>query len=129
VKNVLIVDSDLGFVFWLGQALDAAGYDTLPARGVAEAISLLAEVRVRIDVILVRCTLAGAEKLVADLRWAQRGYLKALALIDEDEGESETMGAWDGWQIKPNLPDTTARKIFLELVQDSLANSTRFSTT
>jgi hypothetical protein len=29
---VMIVDSDLGFAFWLGQALDYAGYQALPGQ-------------------------------------------------------------------------------------------------
>jgi DNA-binding NtrC family response regulator len=129
VKNVLIVDSDLGFVFWLGQALDAAGYDTLPAKGVTEAIALIGELKVWIDILMIRCTLPGAESLAADLRWAQRGHLKAIALIDESDGRTESMSAWDGWQLKPNLPDTTARKIFLNLVQGVLAGGTTVPTT
>jgi hypothetical protein len=39
--------------------LDKAGYETLPAKGVSEAIAVLREVEVRIDVLIVQCTLPG----------------------------------------------------------------------
>jgi DNA-binding response OmpR family regulator len=124
VKNVLIVDNDLGFVFWLGQALDAAGYDTLPAKGVAEAVALLAELKVEVDVLILRPALRGGEEFAADLRYNQNGQLKTIALTEEDEGRLASMSGWDGWQMKPRLPDANARKIFLSLVHEVLTTGT-----
>jgi len=117
VKNILIVDNDFGFVFWLGQALDAAGYEALPAKGVSEAVALLAELRVVIDVIILRCNLPGADELVEKLRSTQRGRLKAIALIEQTIERRELLSAWDGWQLKPHLTDNTGRGNFLKLVQ------------
>ncbi|MBZ5595222.1 MAG: hypothetical protein LAP39_23505 [Acidobacteriia bacterium] len=129
MKNVLIVDNDLGFAFWLGRILDAAGYETLPAKGIGEALALLREVPVRIDVLMVLCSLPGANVFAAELRGSQRGLLKTIALIDQDDERSESMAAWDGWQIKPKLPDGIARKIFLSLVQSILTNGAAVPTT
>jgi hypothetical protein len=36
-KTVLIVDEDLGFVFWLGRLLTETGYQAWPARSGVEA--------------------------------------------------------------------------------------------
>ena len=124
VKNVLIIDNDLGFVFWLGQALDAAGYETLPAKGITEAVSLLAELKVRIDVLIVRCTLTGAGDFARAFRASQKGYLKTIALVDETDGHGDRMHDWDGWQLKPRMPDTLARNTFLSLVQGVLSLDT-----
>jgi hypothetical protein len=124
VKNVLIIDNDLGFVFWLGQALDAAGYETLPAKGITEAVSLLAELKVRIDVLIVRCTLNGAGDFARAFRASQKGYLKTIALVDETDGHGERMKDWDGWQLKPRMPDILARNTFLSLVQGVLSLDT-----
>lgn len=129
VKNVLIVDNDLGFVFWLGRVLDAAGYETLPAKGIGEAFALLREIPVRIDVLMVLCTLPGANVFAAELRGSQRGHLKAIALMDQDDERGESMAAWDGWQIKPKLPDGIARKTFLSLVQSIFTNGAAAPTT
>jgi len=128
VKNILIIDNDLGFVFWLCQALEAAGYETFPAKGVPEAVALLAELEVWVDVLMVRRTLPGAEVFAAELRCSQRGHLKTIALIDQNDEQSESMAAWDGWQIKLNVSDAIARKIFLSLVESALTNGTTVPT-
>ena len=41
MRSILIVDSDLGFVFWLGRALHDAGYEALPAKDVPEATAII----------------------------------------------------------------------------------------
>ena len=41
MRTILIVDSDLGFVFWLGRALHDAGYEALPAKDVPEATAII----------------------------------------------------------------------------------------
>jgi len=128
VKNILIVDNDLGFVFWLCQALDAAGYETLPAKGVPEATALLAQLEVWVDVLMVRRTLPGADVFAAELRCSQRGHVKTIALIDQNDERSESMAAWDGWQVKLKVSDAIARKMFLSLVQSALTNGTTVPT-
>jgi DNA-binding response OmpR family regulator len=128
VKNILIVDNDLGFVFWLCQALDAAGYETLPAKGVPEAVALLDELEVWVDVLMVRRTLPGADVFAAELRGSQRGHVKTIALLDQNDEQSESMADWDGWQVKLKVSDTIARKIFLSLVHSALTNGTTVPT-
>jgi hypothetical protein len=119
VTNVLIVDTDLGLVFWLGQALDAAGYETYPAKGVTEAVSLLAELKLRIDVLIVRHDLEGAETFASELRWSQGGHLKTVALLEDADGERSAH--WDAWMVRPRLPDQRAKGTFLTLVQEVLS--------
>jgi DNA-binding response OmpR family regulator len=121
VKNVLITDEDLGFVFWLGQALDAAGYEALPGRGIPEAIALLEYFKVTIDVLIVRFGMPGADAFANDLRSLQDGHLKVIALLDEGDEHTASLSAWDAWQVKPRLPDENARGAFLKLIQDVLA--------
>jgi DNA-binding response OmpR family regulator len=89
VKSILILDDDLGFVFWLGQTLDAAGYDSLPAKGVPEAIELLAQFRLRIDVLIARCTLPHVAEFANALRSFEGEHLSTIALLDRDDEECE----------------------------------------
>jgi len=124
VKNILIVDDDVGFVFWLCQLLDGAGYETVPATGIPEAAGALAELNVWVDLLMVRRVLPGADAFAAELRFSQRGRLKAIALIDRDEAPSQSIAAWDGWQIKMNVSDAIARTIFLSLVEVALTDGT-----
>ena len=121
MTNVLIVDTDLGLVFWLGQILDAAGYETYPAKGVPEAVSLLAELGLRIDVLIIRHNLDGAYTFASELRLSQGGRLKTLALLEKPDEHTESPQAWDGWLLKPTLPDQNARGTFLTLVRGVLA--------
>jgi CheY-like chemotaxis protein len=124
VKNILIVDNDLPFVFWLCQVLGAAGYETVPATGVPEAVAAMAELDIRVDLLMVRRALPGADAFAAELRSTQRGRLKAIALIGQNETQSDSIAGWDGWQIKLKVSDAIARKIFLSLVQSALTDGT-----
>jgi hypothetical protein len=121
VRNVLIIDSDLGFVFWLGQALDAAGYETFPARGISEAVALLSELNVIVDILIVRYSLAEAATFAKELRLTQGGHLKTIALVEEADQQTASLPSWDGWQLKPQLPDVNAKGTFLTLVQGILS--------
>src|SRR5260370_6183096 len=47
-RTVLIVDRELGFVFWLSQALDEAGYRAFPAKSIPDANNLLLELNIEI---------------------------------------------------------------------------------
>jgi len=81
VKTVLIVDADLGFVFWLGQVLRVAGYAVLPAQSVPGAAALLAECNLAVDVLIVEPSLPGASDLVAALRH-DRENVKVVAVSE-----------------------------------------------
>ena len=78
---VLIVDSDLGFVIWLGVTLAANGYATLPAGTSSAAQQLIDELRVSPDLAVVNPELAGIIELIEALRGANRA-LKLIAIED-----------------------------------------------
>ena len=120
MKNVLIIDSDLGFVFWLGQTLDAAGYETLPAKGVPEAIALLSKFRIAVDVLIVHSNQPGVDDFASELRRTQGGNLKTIGLLDDTDDATASSRSWDVCQVKPHLPDQTARDTFLALIQSIL---------
>jgi hypothetical protein len=64
---VLIVDRDLGFLFWLGQLLADAGYETLPAVSCAEALFHIKTFGVGIDDVIVEEDLPGASEMLQEL--------------------------------------------------------------
>ena len=122
MKNILIVDNDLGFVFWLCHVLDAAGYETVPARGVREAMAALEELDLWVDLLMVRGNLPGADGFATELRSSQKGQLKTIALIDSSDESGESIAAWDGWQVKLSVTDAIAGPIFLSLVHNALSH-------
>jgi len=67
-KTVLIVDEDLGFVFWLGRLLNETGYQAWPARSGDEAAALLNEIGVAVDLLVINPNTAGAAAFVEDQR-------------------------------------------------------------
>ena len=123
MKNVLIVDSDLQFVCWLCHVLDAAGYETVPATGIPEAIAALGELDLSVDLLMVCPGLPGARAFANELRSSQRDRLKAIALIDQNEMQCESAAPWDGWQVKLSISDAVTREVFLSLAQSILADS------
>ena len=120
VINVLIIDSDLGFVFWLGQALYAVGFESLPANSVAEAAGLLALTKLCIHVLVAGHGTPGVEEFAAELHKAQHGHLRRIAVIEEDE--CRTSWCWDGLHRKPRIPDEAAKVRFIRLLQGVLAS-------
>jgi DNA-binding NtrC family response regulator len=58
-KTVLIVDDDLGFVFWLGSLLGTR-YQVWPARSSADAAALMQELGAEVDLLVIDPNLSGA---------------------------------------------------------------------
>ena len=82
-KATLIVDSDLGFVFWLGQGLDLVGYAAFPARSVPAAQKLLEEFKIVVDLLIINPALADCDRLIQTLRGANR-RVDVIAIYDNE---------------------------------------------
>jgi DNA-binding NtrC family response regulator len=82
VKTILIIDTDVGFVFWLGRTLDDGGYQTIPAKDVPSAIAMIDQFKLEVDLLIVNANLQGSTAFIEQLR---RSNVKVIALIaDED---------------------------------------------
>src|SRR5690349_17271688 len=77
MNTLLIADRDLGFVFWLGQALGRLGYQVLPATNVPQAASYAEQFRV--DLLILNPALPNILALVKSLQHSQTD-LKILAI-------------------------------------------------
>ncbi len=91
-KTVLIVDRDLGFIVWLGLALHESGYRTLPATGVHDATSLLTEIQITPDLLIIDPALEGALKFIEHL-CRSIAYLKVIAVTVNAEQSFEGVDA------------------------------------
>ena len=121
---VLIVDSDLSFAFWLGHALDQAGYVSLPAQSTGAAAELLRINDVGVDVVLVDATLAGASTFVTHLRRSYT-HIKAVAMLPED-GITVPAILFDANRRKADRRDMPAAAEWVALIEamSPRANST-----
>ena len=120
MPTVLIVESDLGFVFWLGQVLLGAGYEALPAKGVADASALVRELKAQVDVLIVNPSLAGASNLVKTLR-RSRGDLKVMAVLSDTDQQPPPIPHADAEIRKPLRTDRIAGFLWIRSVEQLLA--------
>ena len=110
------MDRDLGFVFWLGQTLDDAGYQALPAKSIRDATALLGQLNLEIDLLIVNPSLDDARGFADALRRFQ-GHLKVIAVIGEWEGPSSAFPGADALEYKPLNQDNVSRAQWLQTIQ------------
>ena len=112
-RTVLIVDTDIGFVFWLGRVLADGGYQPVPARSVSAAILLLPHIAARIDILIVNTSLQRSGSFINRLRCSQTN-LKVIAVAENvDVGGVSGLDASKG---KPLNSDQSSKAEWLELV-------------
>jgi hypothetical protein len=122
--DVLIIDDDLGFVFWLGHALDQAGCRAFPARNVNDALALASELDIEPGLVITGGSQPGAENLVA--RWRTRHKdLRVIWLLEEGhEPGLRRHGADDGQCRKPSRRNVEDSAELLLAIDRVLARET-----
>jgi len=116
LKTILIVDRDLGFVFWLGQILDAAGYVAVPAKGVANAAEIVVKLRLSVDVLVAPMDEDGLHEFVERLRCSSPD-LHVVALANEEDPAGATPPPGAVWKRKPQHRDEAAKSEWLGLIR------------
>jgi DNA-binding response OmpR family regulator len=112
-KNILIVDNNPGFIFWLGDVLIGADYQPWPACNASDAISVAGrKPQVRVDLLIVNASLSGVSKLIAHLRRTQP-QVRVMALGPQDE----TLAGVNAWQLTPGFSDDSAKQEFIKVVK------------
>ncbi|HXK01337.1 MAG TPA: hypothetical protein VMS37_02980 [Verrucomicrobiae bacterium] len=124
VKTVLIVDNDLGFAFWLGHALDQAGFYALPAVSASGASKLLTELGLNADLVVINANLPDAASFIADLRLAQPA-LKVVTVVDDIEEPPPVFLQANLVEQKPIATDENARHDWVETIRMILSTNIR----
>lgn len=115
MKTVLIIDSDLGFVFWLGHGLDQAGYAAFPAQTAHDAKRLLDAMNVPINLLIINTGLRGAVDFVTALRRLNQD-LKVVATTDYEDQPDLVRDA-DLRCRKPEATDQTTRRELISQIK------------
>jgi len=68
----LIVDDDLGLIFWFGEVFARAGWNIVPALNCRQAVALAVMWDSHIDLIVVNPALSGVEEMVQMLSRVHR---------------------------------------------------------
>ncbi len=94
MATILILDNNLGFAFWLGQALSTANCEALPAMNVREANALIGHFKLDIDLVILNPSVPGAADFTRNLR-QQQGHLRVATLDSEAFDEpSWSLNTW-----------------------------------
>jgi len=117
---VLILDDDLGFVFWLGEALTAGRFQPIPAQSVATAERLLRTLKIKVDLLIVNPAVPGATEFARELRRRQEKLRVVAALGHPDDLEIVVRDA-DTARSKPHILDELAKSEWREMVRGVLS--------
>ena len=121
MKVILIVDNDLGFIFWLGVALIEAGYRAWPACSTSEAISVVGRKSLgRLHLLIVNASLPGVSKLIARLRRLQP-RLNVMALGPQ----CKTLPGVNSFRPTPGLIDDAGKQEWLRAVKEMFGKQNR----
>ena len=122
---ILLVDPDLGFLFWLARLLDCAGYQAFPAKSVADGMALINQLQLTVSLMILNCSLPSAEALIASQRQTHR-QLKVISLVTRDEERLPFALGVDAMCHKPNQVDQDSRNEWLQTVSCVLAPNRGF---
>ncbi len=86
--TILIVDEDVGFVWWLGELFSEFGYWCIPALSCAQALSLVRKSTRPVHVLVIDPSLRSATRLIQVLRSIQAPKI----VLIEEAGMRETPG-------------------------------------
>jgi len=117
---VLILDDDLGFVFWLGHAL-ATDFQPFPAPSVPEARKLLRRLRSKVDILILNPLVPGAAAFARSLRRKQR-RLVVIATVENIEDLDAVLPEVNAARNKPTLLDEVAMTEWRQLVRQLLSS-------
>ena len=118
MKTVLIVDTDLGFVFWLGHILDGAAYSALPAKSVPDAALLVTQFRLTVDVLAINPALTGSLDFIAALCRAPKD-VSVIGVFNNPQQIVHIPGL-NAAHPKPTVFDEMAKAEWLEYIECAL---------
>ena len=118
---VLIVDEDLGFVWWLGQLLAEAGHQAVPALDTRQAASHIRQFNVGVDVVIVHPGTAGAANLLRTLNRTNK-QLRIIAIRNPGDDASAT-GPAHAVLERPSGWEPISREEWLRKVRKALADA------
>ena len=87
---VLIVDEDLGFVWWLSEIFSKAGCQVVPALNAGDSASMTSELDLDVDVLVVNPALAGVSEMIESLSRSRSP--KIVTIRDHDKQDAGVYG-------------------------------------
>lgn len=116
-KTVLIVDDDLGFVFWLGEIFTGLGWNAVPALNCRRAISLADMLDLNTDLIVVNPALRGVPELLRKLSRVRR---PKVVVIGGGDVEKKRRFHPDATLDRPEVASGISRTEWTKRIQQML---------
>ena len=109
IPTALIVDDDVGLIFWLGDIFGKAGWNIVPALNCRQAVSLAAMWELYIDVVVVNPALSGVPEMINTL---SRVHRPKIVIIHDPEVEAAF--PVDAMIDRPDLETSVSRAKWAE---------------
>jgi hypothetical protein len=100
----LIVDDDVGLIFWLGEIFGKAGWNVVPALNCRQAVSLAVMWESHIDLIVANPALDGVVEMVQTL---SRVHRPKVAVIRDRDVEPDIFA--DATVDRPDMSSSLSR--------------------
>lgn len=123
--NIMILDRDLAFLFWLGQVLALAGYYTYPAANMRDVIRVVPELPAPPDLLIVDAGMPFAELLIRALRGRNAGM--AVIGVRAESGMPSAMEGVDHWEDRAAVFDARNAERWRAAVLDVVTRLRGFS--
>jgi len=117
--TLLIVDNDVGFMWWLGELLLEADYHAVPALNCSQALAAVKRFNLEIDLLVVNPALTGVPRLLASLE--RPGHDLRIVLIREGPIGLKYPGfRYDATLTRPSSGDPITRTDWLRKLRTLL---------
>jgi CheY-like chemotaxis protein len=100
----------------LGHSLDSAGYNTVPAQSTRDAVALIQQHKLSIDILVIDPLLPDVIPFIARLRQSQQS-LKVIAAIPGNWEQLPAMAEADAVIRKPRHFNAVATLAWINLIQ------------
>lgn len=119
LKTALILDDDLGFVFWLGHMLDESQFSAVPARSVSDAALLMLQLDLTVDLLIINPALSGGLEFIAASH-RQHKEIRVIAILTDPQQVLSIPGV-DAAHPKPVTFDDDALAGWMNCIERVLA--------
>jgi DNA-binding NtrC family response regulator len=115
VPTVLILDDDLGFVWWLGEIFRELGYNAVPALSSSQALSMIKAWDLRVDLAVLNPDLPGISPMIKAI---ERAHLAPkIVMIGEPTRGAMGRLAIHGTLERPSGQEPTSRQEWLTKIK------------
>jgi len=113
--TALIVDDDVGLIFWIGEIFGKAGWNLVPALNCRQAVSLAAMWDLYIDLVVVNPALSGVSEMVETL---SRVHRPKIVIIHDPDVEAAIPA--DATLDRPDIETPVSRAEWAERMRELL---------